>query len=290
MGKFTRNLLGGGLFALFVCLLLAALAASGVIDMMITHILLLTAWFVAVLGAFTSECLADKRPKHTAIVTILIAFPLAIALFLADSWLSKEKARQDQGAMNALAQHERPRLIPPVFATEKTRTPQPTKPSIAIRGSRNVVSTGPITQTGKNNIAQLGNNNQATIEVDPDPNKPLVSYAYGGRRFSVGVGSINTDDGEMDAFDGLTATYDSGKWGLAIELSQKLLKKEPQWFTPYYIAALSYAKLCQRAKAEESLAEFLNKVAGNTRYEPALTDAKQKLSQLQANIPLSDCH
>lgn len=116
-------IIGGGIFGLFVALLISAFQIAGVIDMGLAHTLIFLAWILAVVGIAISEQLLRASRQRKIIVVTLSALILGFILLLIDFWMVNKKAELDKKAEQEkqVAQTQQP-LQPvqtPDFPVEK---------------------------------------------------------------------------------------------------------------------------------------------------------------------------
>jgi hypothetical protein len=79
-----------------VAFITGALQIAGVISLGLAHLLLFCAWFVVVVGVFTSEWLFSASKKQMFIVVSLTAAILGGLLYGVDIWMADKKAKIDK--------------------------------------------------------------------------------------------------------------------------------------------------------------------------------------------------
>ena len=113
--------LGSAILALFVALVIAGVAASGVILMAITHTLFTVALLVVLISVTALEYERTTSKLRAAAVALLVLIIVGPLLVWLDVWLQCKKSEQDQPVMTALASNILPHILPPSWALYKTR-------------------------------------------------------------------------------------------------------------------------------------------------------------------------
>jgi len=94
--KELATIIGGGGLSLFVAFITGALQSAGVISIGLAHLLLFCAWFVVVIGIFTSEWLFSASKKQMFIVVSLTAVIVGCLLYGVDIWMVGKRAKMDK--------------------------------------------------------------------------------------------------------------------------------------------------------------------------------------------------
>lgn len=82
-----QGLLASGALALFVTLLIAALALGGVISMAAVRVCLFLAWVVGIVGILASESFLAQPLEHKKLISAGLGIVLAAVLFGFDRWI-----------------------------------------------------------------------------------------------------------------------------------------------------------------------------------------------------------
>jgi hypothetical protein len=166
-------LLGCAIFGLVVTLVLSGIGESGVINMQITHALFWLAFGISIVAAPLAAWLISQSLKHSVLALIGTVVVLGGGLLWLDSWLHKEKDKQD-------AANQPPSPL-------RTTAPPPTIPIIKLRMhvSPSTINQGNgagarVTQhsEGNNspNSVTFGNNSPITFTTLPCiPGKPRIA-------------------------------------------------------------------------------------------------------------------
>jgi hypothetical protein len=85
--------LGGAIFAVVLALVVAALQIAGVINMNLARLLLVAAWFVAVVGVTAS--LHNAPAKHVAIAAAVTGIPLGAFLIILERWIVRTVRKRE---------------------------------------------------------------------------------------------------------------------------------------------------------------------------------------------------
>lgn len=183
--KVILAFLGASIPALVIAFTLAGVSQSGVMDVVITHVMFWLAFAISTVVAFCTAWLITDSLKRSLVALIVVAVIVGGGLLRLDGWLHEKKALQD--AANQ---------VPPPFRTSAPgptvpihKTPKVSRPIVKIEqhGSGNGAIGGSIIQ-GPCSIAQTGgSNNQATTnceppepkinwELDSDPKRDKIRY------------------------------------------------------------------------------------------------------------------
>jgi hypothetical protein len=157
VGKTVRVLLGSAVVSLFLTLVMAALATYGIINTSAARIILVLGGLISIAGIGTSGYVGDKSWKHVAVVLLISALVIGGGLFWLDNWATRKRAEMD--AVTAP-----PKPISPSPAVAQP-SPKVLKREPSIKQTARTNNGHVIQQTGQNNIAQIGNNNQASIDT-----------------------------------------------------------------------------------------------------------------------------
>lgn len=137
-----------------------------------------------------------------------------------------------------------------------------------------------VEQTGKNNIAQIGNNNKAEIE-EFDPNKAQVRYEVNGVRHAQVPGKISADDSEVGSYNQLMSDVNAQDWQDARSLAQEQIGRAPEWPTPYFVLGQAEANLCDKEGVSKNLKKFLDMTQNRGDYRNTVEAAKKFLDLIQ---------
>jgi len=143
--------------------------------------------------------------------------------------------------------------------------------------------TGPslnVEQTGKSNIAQIGNNNTATIN-EFDPNKPQVRFEVNGVRHWTVPGKTSTDDVEVAAYQKLMEYVNGQDWRNALALAEQEMTRASEWPTLYMVAGQADLNLCNKDKGSQYLKRFLEMVQYRDDYTRSTEMARDFLDAIQ---------
>ncbi len=129
---------------------------------------------------------------------------------------------------------------------------------IGISGSGNTL--GSISQQGKNNIAQVGSNNQATINPDVNPNQPTRVYFCNGQWRTAGPSATAAFEidmgGDTKDYEEMAALNNARKWSELLRVCNAQIKAKPEWLTPYLMCGLASLSLGNKEKAQDMLNYF----------------------------------
>jgi hypothetical protein len=171
------SVLGSAILALVVGLILAGIAASGVISLRLTHALFWAALVISALGASLAVQFASHSPKYSLSAFVITAVIVGAGLLWINRWIEQEKNRQaseDKPPSQPVALPAKPN-IPTV------KTPKPSGPITKVdqTGKGNGAVSGGITAGPCSNILVGGNNNQATTNCSPPapPDRTLSDQA-----------------------------------------------------------------------------------------------------------------
>jgi len=131
-----------------------------------------------------------------------------------------------------------------------------------------------VQQTGKNNISQIGNNNNASV-TEFDPNSPQVTYEVNGVRHTERPGKTTVDDNEVQSFNQLMVYVNAQDWKGAQGLAEQEIRHAPEWPTPYFVFGQAEANLCNKQEASVKLNAFLTMVQNRQEYARMAEDAKK---------------
>jgi len=105
--------------------------------------------------------------------------------------------------------------------------------------------------------------NTGTVNVNPDPTKPVITYFLNGEQRISTPGNIAGALGERDAYNEMLKLTAEQQWTQVLSLSDAEIEKAPKWITAYYYKALAEASLQHFGKA----IELFNYVETNARGE-----------------------
>jgi hypothetical protein len=171
----------------------------------------------------------------------------------------------------------------------KTRDAAQDKSAVNVKRQSVSHTIATVKQTGDKNISQIGNDNQATINPDVDPNKPVVTYEFRGIKHTVSPGRFGADDGEAGVFNEMSAKGQSQNWKALATQAEETKSNAPEWLTPYFMAGYAYENLCDTQKAIKNLSDFVQKAAGVPTFENAVQAAQLNLNNLKNGNILPQC-
>lgn len=274
--SFFLSLLGGGLVALIVAFVLAAISVSGVTSMAAAEVFLWISWgilFLALIGAAINKCPGMTGSKSALFVFFLLI--LAIAGWKArvelTDWLKDKKAQQ-------LAVEKIP-LVSPILDIRKPPLVLPTVHSgsagdVRIRqsGGGNIANPGVIKGSitlGPCSVLQNGgSNNTASPTCYPDPNAPTTIYFCRGNYIikypnAAALGAFSPmQDGFMADFISMRDLSSQGRHGELLDACKREIIDHPNWATPFLFCA----------DATYSLGEIEQSIIYLRKYEGKKTD------------------
>jgi len=165
----------------------------------------------------------------------------------------------------------------------ETRKDEMPPPEVA---QRQTPSPGPGTHidqksTGPNspNTTVIGDHNQVIINPPPSPYASSTTYDFGGGKHVVQGNRFFAEAGEqVTAFGEMQKRHDARDWPGLLTLCNEQIKKAPEWYTPYYFAAIAYANLGNRERA----IRLLQYVNSNVGHIPKYNDSARLLKELGA--------
>jgi hypothetical protein len=278
--------LGSAILALVVALVLAGISASGVITMQMTHVFFWLAFAVGVAGVTIATLVAWESIKYSLIALTLITVVLGLALLRLDSWLNREKTRQEGSnkpppTINAVAPA-------PVVPIVKTPIRRKTRLQVEQHGNGNGAVNGDITlgPCAVNQVGGIGN----TANPNCTFGSPSVRYEVNGvRHREISPGHTSVDDEKNAVFNSMTTHMSTGDWEKVRALADAQIKDAPEWLTPYYYAAKSHINLCDKQMALADFGLFLAKAKSRNDYQHSVTDAKAMISKMKSGEMPPQC-
>jgi hypothetical protein len=168
---------------------------------------------------------------------------------------------------------------------EKSMADEVPKSKLKAQRTKNI-TTAPsspiINQQGKNNIAQIGNNNQATINPEANPYAPIITYDFNGTKRIASPGKFKAIAGEEFAWFQDARKLESEKnWHGMLAKSKEMVANAPRgWFTPQIFEGEAYANLGQATEAIEILQSVVDSSPEGSDFH---TIASRLLTQIKAH-------
>jgi hypothetical protein len=190
-------LVGSAAFTAVMGLILAALSVYGIFNMGAARTLLFIAWLIGVAGVVGSEIVCSKPWRHYVSIGLIFAIVFGGGLIWLDQWAVRTKAEQDRIAKipPPILPAKITNTLPPAFALVKTPKPHAKPPSNIVIGNHNVTGNtitqgaGSIARVGGTDnitqipapcsVAQVGNNNTATVNCAPPSGTELAKFGAG---------------------------------------------------------------------------------------------------------------
>lgn len=154
--------------------------------------------------------------------------------------------------------------------TPTTSTSKTAKPKTAPAPNIKQHSEGP------NSPNIVGSGNQVTINPEPNPYAPVVTYDFNGARRETSPGKNVVNAGEEFAeFQQMRTLFSKQDWKALADLCEVEIAKVPAWLTPYLYAGVAYVNLGQKDKAIERLGYVERHAGGNPEYKDAARILKE---------------
>lgn len=296
MYPFLRWLFGWLVVAWVVPILLGcgiAMALAGTArNIRLAHPFFALAFFWAIGCVFT--WLTDW--KVAAITKYFLAcviggglFSLALAAF---NWVERNHSELvEQQQPTQPLQSSQTQSNPPASKSEpgKKTTKQIQKSSGSKTSQQQQNNSGGtnIQQQGGVNIAQTGNNDQATVTYKK------VRYTMRGDRMEWDGGTATIMAGENDAFNKMKNAFAARNWQDLLTLSDAEIAKVPEWLTPLSLKAAALNELCRPNEASDLWQQFIAKTEADPTdqesYAPLVQEARKSIATVKAGQAEPQC-
>lgn len=160
--------------------------------------------------------------------------------------------------------------------------------AVHVTGSHNAI--GNINQEGQNNIAQLGNNNNATINPKMSPYDTVILYSPNGsvkRIIRDGGSKIEAEVGgpTSDSFQTIAKLEHGSEWQSMLSFCKEEEAKEPQWPTLYLCAAEAHIELGQLEDADKEVKQAKDIAHTSEDYAPIINLIQNLLERAREKRP-----